>query len=1058
MKEINEIQISLFKDDKNEKLPILNKEKIQINDKILIKKEKQNNNIKFLQIVNKFNETENKKIYVRQENKSKFCNFIIIFIISIISYFNCNQILTSQDSNVTLKFTGSGSHNVFYKEHNFTWPNEVYINNNKKDYVNYTYDLNEGDIVKLVWTTDIINCQYMFNDCESIKEIIFTNFNTSLCNYMSLMFKNCKSLISLDLSNFDTSNVRKMESMFSNCYSLTSLNIKNFNTMNVVNMGHMFNNCSSLASIDLSSFQTPKVNATDNMFNGCKNLTSINVSFFDSSNVTRIEKMFCNCISLKYIDIPNLIITSKMTKKENIFLNCDNLEFINLKYFETEVDIDNNFLIRTSKYLVICTNNEALINRLKSDACISFSCENNWYDYRPKINLENGLCTSNCTSTNFKYEIDYECYPKCLRGTYDYNYKCIEPNEQIPNMYDIMLNDIKKDFTSIYYNTSILDQGYNDIFEFRKLKVTLTTSKNQKEGINNGNETIIDLGKCETKLKEIYNISENEVLYIRKIDATEEGMKIPKVEYDIYSKLNGINLVKLNLTYCNNTKIDIYYPVKLEESLDKYNSKSKYYNDICYSSSSDSGADIILNDRKNEFINKNKTICQDDCFLSEYNYIFQQVKCSCDVKESSQYFSNMKINKAKLLNSFINVKNIININILVCYKTLFTKNGLLNNYGNYLTMTIIIMHFIIIILFYGNNFFKIIIEKIEHISNGIRSAKFLNIKEKKIIVFKDLKNIDKSKKNHKIQSKKFAPSKNKIINMPPKKMPKIINLNNSSNNNIFNSSNNKKINNINNSKINNKNTFISKYDLSKKNNNSILKTKKLKSFNDAELNGLSYEAALNYDKRNFCQYYFSLFKTKHDIIFSFCTSNDYNLKIIKIDLFFFNFIFSLEINALFFNDDTMHKIYEDEGSFNLLYQIPQILYSTLISNFISIFINMLALSEDNILAFKQIKEIKNLNKKKLNLNKKLKIKFLIYFIFSSLFLLFFWYYISMFCAIYVNTQIHLIKDTLLSFILSLIYPIFLYFIPSIFRMIALSNPKNKRVYFYKVSQFIENII
>ena len=40
MKEINEIQISLFKDDKNEKLPILNKEKIQINEKILIKKEK----------------------------------------------------------------------------------------------------------------------------------------------------------------------------------------------------------------------------------------------------------------------------------------------------------------------------------------------------------------------------------------------------------------------------------------------------------------------------------------------------------------------------------------------------------------------------------------------------------------------------------------------------------------------------------------------------------------------------------------------------------------------------------------------------------------------------------------------------------------------------------------------------------------------------------------------------------------------------------------------------------------------------------------------------------
>ena len=258
-------------------------------------------------------------------------------------------------------------------------------------------------------------------------------------------------------------------------------------------------------------------------------------------------------------------------------------------------------------------------------------------------------------------------------------------------------------------------------------------------------------------------------------------------------------------------------------------------------------------------------------------------------------------------------------------------------------------------------------------------------------------------------------------------------------------------------KFNDKNTFVSKFDLSKKNNNSILNLKKLKLFNDAELNGLSYEFALNYDKRKCCQYYFSLLKTKHDIIFSFCTSNDYNIKIIKIDLFFFNFVFSLEINALFFNDSTMHKIYEDEGSFNFIYQLPQILYSTLISNFISIFIKILALSEDNILDFKQRRDIKDLNKRKLILNKKLKIKIVFYFIFSTVFLLFFWYYLSMFCAIYVNTQIHLIKDTLLSFILSLIYPLGFYFIPTIFRIISLSNPKNKRIFLYRVSQFIENI-
>ena len=62
--------------------------------------------------------------------------------------------------------------------------------------------------------------------------------------------------------------------------------------------------------------------------------------------------------------------------------------------------------------------------------------------------------------------------------------------------------------------------------------------------------------------------------------------------------------------------------------------------------------------------------------------------------------------------------------------------------------------------------------------------------------------------------------------------------------------------------------------------------------------------------------------------------------------------FFFEINALFFNDDTMHKIYQDEGSFDFSYQLPSILYSTLISNFISIFIKILALTEDDILKFK----------------------------------------------------------------------------------------------------------
>ena len=109
-----------------------------------------------------------------------------------------------------------------------------------------------------------------------------------------------------------------------------------------------------------------------------------------------------------------------------------------------------------------------------------------------------------------------------------------------------------------------------------------------------------------------------------------------------------------------------------------------------------------------------------------------------------------------------------------------------------------------------------------------------------------------------------------------------------------------------------------------------LKTKEIMKYTDEELNQLSYDLALKYDNRTYCQFYCSLIKTRHNLIFSFCYNNDYNSRIIKIDLFFIDFVLDLTVNALFFDDDTMHKIYEDKGKFDLLYQLPKILYTSII--------------------------------------------------------------------------------------------------------------------------------
>ena len=112
----------------------------------------------------------------------------------------------------------------------------------------------------------------------------------------------------------------------------------------------------------------------------------------------------------------------------------------------------------------------------------------------------------------------------------------------------------------------------------------------------------------------------------------------------------------------------------------------------------------------------------------------------------------------------------------------------------------------------------------------------------------------------------------------------------------------------NNNKVNNKkrNSHIIFIISKSKENEKMQITMK---YSEDELNILSYELALQNDGRSYSEYYISLLKTKHNLISSFFYNNDYNSKIIKIDLFFIGFTIYYTVNALFYNDGTMHNIY-----------------------------------------------------------------------------------------------------------------------------------------------------
>ena len=305
---------------------------------------------------------------------------------------------------------------------------------------------------------------------------------------------------------------------------------------------------------------------------------------------------------------------------------------------------------------------------------------------------------------------------------------------------------------------------------------------------------------------------------------------------------------------------------------------------------------------------------------------------------------------------------------------------------------------------------------------------------------------EKKKKKHKRKKKQILKTKIEINN--PIKRKSQITIENSKINEGEGTSSSHIGMKPNKAKIKKINTDISIFNNRKKNKSDI-------NLNDYELNNLPYIQALELDKRTFFDYYISLIKKKQLLIFTFYTQNDYNSSIIKICLFLFCFASYFIVNALFFTDSTMHKIYEDQGKYVLIYQIPQILYSTIISILINTIIKSISLTEKNILSIK--KENNKLKKKYIKIIKRLKTKFISFFIIIFVFLLVFWYYISCFCAVYKNTQIHLLKDTMISFGLSLLYPFGLNFIPGMIRIPSLKAAKRNKECMYKFSQIIQLI-
>ena len=118
--------------------------------------------------------------------------------------------------------------------------------------------------------------------------------------------------------------------------------------------------------------------------------------------------------------------------------------------------------------------------------------------------------------------------------------------------------------------------------------------------------------------------------------------------------------------------------------IDKYNKSSRFYNDICFTFTSEHGTDMILEDRRRDYNEKLTSMCEENCDFTEYDFNTQKAICSCFVKVNLPLLSEIKFDKNKIISNFKDIKNIGNFHVLSCLKFFLKDRKIFKNLTYYM--------------------------------------------------------------------------------------------------------------------------------------------------------------------------------------------------------------------------------------------------------------------------------------------------------------------------------------------------------------------------------------
>ena len=400
------------------------------------------------------------------------------------------------------------------------------------------------------------------------------------------------------------------------------------------------------------------------------------------------------------------------------------------------------------------------------------------------------------------------------------------------------------------------------------------------------------------------------------------------------------------------------------------------------------------------------------------------ISCQCNIKENiTNIVTEIKEEAADKITS-------LNFEIVKCYNLVFSFKGKMKNFGFWILSIFFVIYIISLIIYFYNGIKPVK----QYIFNEMHKFGYINKEQSTKI-----KSTKSTKKKNNIPNKKNRQKAN--INYPPIKTKKATKKSLIASNPLR--SNNNKSSLVNNISISNKNIFnkekedkIPNLDLNliSINLNDLSNKDSYPKDSNITLYNYTMEEAFKYDRRNILVIFYIYLLSKQAFFHAFL----YRSPLVQFPLRFCLLLFiissDLALNAFFYFNDNISRKYRYTKSiflFAVSNNITVILLSTLVGFILlTLFTNLSNSTREIRDVFKnEEKKIRKNRNYKItqqkkeqirkdieNILNKHKCKILILFSFEIILMLFYWYYVVVFCHVFSGTQTSWLIDSALSMV------------------------------------------